>query len=63
MTLVDLHYMSSKMNVMFKCGTVPYAWTNSVDANDAERMKREAEERWPDVTVTIKDGSGNDDDA
>lgn len=58
---VDLHYVSTEMNPMFKCGTVPYAWTNGVDAKDAERLKREAEARWPNVTVTIKERAGDND--
>lgn len=33
---------------------VPYRWHHTVDAERAEALKKELEERWPDVTVTIE---------
>jgi hypothetical protein len=51
---VELHYVSTKRNVMFKDKHVPCQWHHVVDASEVQRLKREAEERWPDVTVTIK---------
>ena len=56
---VRLQYESTRRNPAFKDRVVPYRWQNIVDAEEAERVKREAEDRWPDVTVTIvemKDG-------
>ncbi len=32
----------------------PYRWQNDVDADEAPRVKAEAEARWPGVRVTVR---------
>lgn len=36
----------------------PYGWMNLVARGDAARTAAEAEARWPDVTVTVRERRG-----
>jgi len=56
---VELHYVSTKINPMFKDRVVPYQWFHVVDARRAARWRTEAMKKWPDVTVTIRPYRGN----
>lgn len=52
-----VNFVSDEDNPQFRCGRVPYAWSWLVNDESVGECIKQAQERWPDVHISVKEWS------